>query len=605
MRHFKHSSMFIGLLFMLMTMGTGCDKKKGNTTPSSNNTEIPPVINAAWSELDPAQFIQVNTQSPQPTFKRQDFSWTPNLLPEGTKPGSWKTNTKDGVSKVSLETTFAGRPLDASWTMTQGDPQALWQVRLDKIELPRLAQPIEFTTTLPPGELTYLDSTMSRRTLGKRRVTLHSWDPQWIQWRSGKDVITFSGWSVDHLTLTANDKGGVDLTFALWSPQQHPPVSACEVQGRSGLSLAHHMLVSFGTRHDLSPARLPSGFEAAIVPVFKHASGAKAPNASDWNMRVQTLLHGHSDKQDPRHGNGGLAGTNLGGSIVYPSDLGDISAKTLKNMPASINAVHDRPPRGSDEAGAFVAQNFPCKAVLGRRKSSAQHILVELQGDHDGRQLNSLAQRTAYKLGDRKIQSLPPAFVPGLPAHLVMTTLQANKRMLTDQMLSTAYLQQLRQSQGIAWFAVPLVATRNPLSQASKTQLLAPERQGHWTLDATLAKSLGALELAQEERTVTSMSIRKLIAHKRAMDALRLHELPNGSLEIHNPGPEITGATFVTPTASTIVINGEAAANTKTVTLKEGTTQTWFWLNLPKGKTTLNTQEGQALGLPPTQWVLK
>lgn len=592
-------------------------KKTAKTSKKTTDTSpLPEQTPTSWSSIDSEQSIDVLTTGNGPVFKLQDFALTADLAPSDSGPQQWSKKTIKGGHQLNGATKWKSHHVDMAWTLMEGNPQTRMSMTLNRISLAHLGEPLTSSITLPKGKLSYISNELRREDFKQQSVTLNNWTPGWIKWTNDTHTLTFADWSFDLVDIERDNKGQITITFTLWNPKQHPPVAACDVKGRETLTLKHHMTLAFGSRQDVIAGRLPGGYESALIPLFSNPGAhpdaelkkAKHLDDQDWVLRARTLLHGHSSLSDPRHGNGGLLGLGQGGTILAPSDVNPKAlAPLLKDLkPTRASIAYERAPSASDKQGTFVAKSFPCKAVLGRRSGANEQVLVELGNPHDGSYLNALKSRIAMVIGDQRVMTVPPAFTPSLPGHVVLPQLSGQRSMLTDQLLSKLYLKRLQKERGIAWFSTPMVATRNPLIDAAKDQLLDPERQGHWTLNPILAKALGGLELAQEDRSVAMLGIKPLLDYHRHLKQLHLTETPDGGFIITNNGDTLREVTFIVRSATTVVVDKTPLKTTKSVTSQDGTTQTWFWLNIKKGTTHVSFQEGQrSRALKPTSWNIK
>lgn len=589
--------------------------KQGESSAAGADDELLELQQAAWAELEPAQTIEVTLTAQGPTFKERDFELTPTLLPtQHVSDPQWKIQEKE--TRVSLEGSarFKSAYIDARWDLDKGDPQASWSMKLNRVPLHQLSEPIELELTLPKGKITYIDEELRRRELGEKAVTLHAWTPGWLKWSNGQRALTLAEWSFDHVRLEPLKDGKVKLTFSVWDPRQHPSVAHCEVRGRDGLTLEHQMSVVFGERQDIVPARHAGGFEAAIVPIFvdprwhpnKKLHEGIAQGTEDMLNRARTLLYGHSSSQEPRYGNGGLLGTNQGGTLLIEPELYDqpelkALAKELETTKAELGPY--RAPKRQDSAMTFSGPSLSCEAYLERRDAASKQTLIELEAPQDGSYNNAIKPKVAMVIGDEERLSLPSAFVPELPATMSVPMLSGQRGALTEQAFSKLYVQRLIKERGVMWFATPLIGTRNPLVELAQDQLIEPDRYGHWTLDPELSSALGQLELHQEGESLTLLSAKSLNQYWRAARQVQLREQPDGALLLLNTQEPISQFTIITHGATITTVDGSTVAHSKDLTAQSGDPQRWFWFDLKKGAARVNFQESRdAQALKPTLW---
>ncbi len=567
-----------------------------------------------WAELPARQEITVSMAPQGPAFARGAQRLSATLWPEGVTQERWaQAPGEQGVMGLEGAARWQGAPVDVRWALMPGDPQARVTMKLAKAPRALLGAPIEATLRLPPGEVSYLSDGLWREALGDEEVTLNSWTPGWLRWGEGEGAITLSEWSFDQVRVK-RDAEGVTLRLVWWHPSHHPAIASCpEVPGRDTLTLAHAMTWTFGARLDVVAGRLGQGYEAAVAPLLVDPSAYGAPalldgaaiDAADWATRARAILFGHSSAEDPRYGNGGLLGIDQGAALAAPEGMWDapevraLADELADRGRVTLGALGPRPPAG----GVGVWRELDCQAYLGRRDDAAREAMVVM--GREGAATNMIASRVTLELGQQRAMSAPPATLAGLPLWLELERLPIERAAWLEGALGREALRELVAARGVTWFAAPLVATRNPLVRAAQVQLLAPERQGRWTLDPALTSALTRVELAQESREVMLASPVALAQHWARARQVRLYERPDGNIALYNPHDEaLPHLTLIwsgpggSPTLDEVTPDG-----LKSITTPRGEAQSWAWWTLPAGASTLRFQDAEE-GLAATRWRL-
>lgn len=589
------------------TPASGASSKEGSTAGKEDallDTPLP----ISWAEHEPSETIEVELQANGPVLRVGSLEWSPTPTLEGLEDLSWKTSREGSRTQITGRGQWNGKPAMLRWIIEEKDPQISLTIELTSVDINQLATPIKATLALPGdgGELWRVRSDFQRDAIRNRRM-LDAWSPQWLQWRSDDRTLSFTGWNADRVHVDPEEHA---LDFSLWHPAHHPPLSGCG--DLDAVTLRYRLEVTIGDRLDLVTSRLPSGHQAALAPLFIAATDhpdatlkeGTPKDALDWSARVQTLLYGHSFEEDPRFGNGGLLGIELGGGVTVPAAW--YEEKAVKSLRDRTDETRARIiPRGEVKGAAIsMTPELGCASFAG--KNNAQVYLGLGTMHPSSAPINALLPSTAMVIGDEQVQTSLPGFVDGRPAHLELPLLSGSRRALTDGYFSREKLHKLLTERGIAWFATPLVATRNPLVGASREALLEPERQGHWTLAPNLARALGNVELINEDGRLLVTHPGELLNHWRATRRVQLRELADGSYALLNPGPPIKGFTLIAPGDITPSIGEDGAAplGREVLSPRDGETQTWFWWDLKEGVTHLRFGAGDASESPlqPVLW---
>jgi hypothetical protein len=559
----------------------GCDKKTPATPPEAPSTAQRPDDTPVWIAPDaPVTRLTLTAQGPSMAHEQAAPLLIAPTLAGGAEP--WSI---DHDAMLHATRWHTGQ-LTQRWEITPGDPTLRATLALDAMPTQATEQPLTLTLSLPPGELDVIDDTMSLAHVQAEAAT-HAWTPGWLRWRSGEQVVTFVHSGGERMEIK-RDEAGITLSWTLWSPELHPLLKGCEAQ-ITGWSLDARWEVTLGDRAPVIPSRLPGGFQAAIAPVFispaltgrKDLRESDATSAQDWLARARTLIHGHSASTDPRFGNGGLLGGQLGGTLSAPAKIAaDISVMGYaKGLPEQVEIAAEN----AAEASTALFTGQPSCANLATPGATNTPVALALGG-------------VTSKLPDMLTSA--PGVSSGAPLTVTVPALNGQRSTLTTSALSRPALQQLQRQRGLAWFTTPLVATRNPLVAAAQEALLEPERQGHWTLHPELTAALGEIELLQESETLLFAPVGMLMRRWRAAQRVAVSPLPDGSWLLHNPGAPIPDFTLISPEPSLLTtppgaqdkLTGDGAAQ-----------QRWIWLALPTGFTRILAT---APPIAPVRWQL-
>ncbi len=488
---------------------------------------------------------------------------------------------------------YAGNPARFEWKLATGSPHTLFEGSLSATRA-ALTEPIVSAITLPDGELTYVDGALMRVPFAGTATVLDALTSGPVVWRRGNDVVSLSQWSAERVTLAASEAGGYVVQFHWWDPELHETREGCEKQlAELQIALTPSVTISFGAVPDAARGRLPKGVASAVVPIFfdplhvedPRFQDAASASAEDYAVRARTIAFGHSSPKDARHGNGGLAGLEVGGTIVVPAAYAADDAVFAELVTAvsatTIELVPEAELRPSDCTAWAAALAQPDRALL-RASRTFDGKFPNLFGN---------GQRTS---------------IPGMAGEAATwqaTQLTGRRKDVVMQALSSTYLSRLADARGIAILEIPIVATRNPLVAASAEALLEPERAGHWTIQDDLARALGEVELLSEGERFDFVGIRRLASYTRRASQVVFDEVGDGTWLVHNNGAEaVDGYTLVLSGAVAATVDGEPVKSAARA-LGNGDTQTWLWWDLSPGATyTLGITRAEATPRTGVSW---
>lgn len=589
--------------------------ERGGVGSSEEARLLDDPLPVSWTQVTPEQTIEISLESGGPRLRLGQLDWSPTPQIEGIESVSWRRKREGQVTELIGRGELLRSPITIRWRIQEGDPQLHLSVALDDVAARQLTEPIVATLELPPGQLEHIDRAYQRAALTEP-VSKGPWAPRWVQWSGQEQTISVTGWTFDRVEVRPGEAGrGATLRVALWHPAHHPPMRGCpEVEG---LNLRWRAQITLGERLDVLPSRLPGGHLAAVAPVFvdpKHHPDAALhrggpQGAKDWAKRARTLLYGYSSEEDPRFGNGGLLGLELGGALALPTSWAEVPE--VRALLERLEAAPVRPAWRLGEQGAQAAPEGAQLLVRERpacellERGERTHLVFEPSGAQQAAR-NVLAPSVAMVVGDEEVRETLPGFMQGRPSYLELDLLSGERRALTRQVMGKKALEALLAERGIMWFGAPLVATRNPLEASSAEALLEPERGGQWTLAPSLARALGQIELLDQRPQLLFTDPGRLMEHWRRARRVQLRELADGTFLVLNPGPALPGFTLIAPGDVTPTIGEEETEpqGREVITPREGTMQTWFWWELAPGQTHVRFGGGEldGEGLPSVLW---
>ena len=436
------------------------------------------------------------------------------------------------------------------WTAAAGNPHTIVAGSLTAPTSDGEAppDPIISHVVLPDGEVVYSDSKLHRVPLASS-LDLHSIGAGPIVWRNGDDAVTFWQWQADRVRIAVAKDGGFVVSFVWYDPALHH--TSC-TDGERKIDFG--VSVSFADVPAMTVSRFPDGIASAVVPIFtdpRELSEASlrdgvAANPDDFASRLRTVAAGHSSPEDARHGNGGLAGLDVGGTLVVPDEW------------AEADSVSDLETLLSESRIELVSASQ-------LNPDACADLALVAPHDFDGRFPNILGPAGKASL---------PGWV-GADVHWQPTRLTGRRRDVVTQALSSIYLNKLADARGLAVLEIPLVATRNPLVAAAAESLLEPERGGHWTIHTELARALAEVELGKESGRFDFMGLGELTDHLSTVARLQFDQREDGRWRIHNPtDADAVGVTLIVEGEPTLEIGADADRVRRPV--GNGTEQTWI-----------------------------
>ncbi|MEZ4461687.1 MAG: hypothetical protein R3E66_18585 [bacterium] len=525
---------------------------------------------AVWPGGDP---IRVHpTQGTMPLDPQHVLALTPAT--EGATWTDWSLTTGEAATEMRRTGALRGMQTTARWVFSNGNPQLVFEWSTPTLPHDAAGEEILLSFELPAGDVRYVDAQQRVVPFVGKDVVIPPAAPRWLEWRGAQRTLVFSQWTADQMRITPVESG-VRLDLVVWDPAMHVEAD-CVPEPGPGLKAS--MMLTVGEEPAIFAARLADGRQSAIVPIFVDggtsaiAQEGASLNAADYARRVRTLALGHSDSEDPRHGNGGLVGASLGGTFLASAEqlaADEVGAVSQALAGTTVDLAVDN---------QSTTARIQCETMEGRK------TLVDLRAGAawEGNYHNDVA-------------SVPPVD-GGWPTVWTTPVLDGSREAVTDQILSKPYLDQARRDRAVIVFQTPLVATRNPLVDAFNHSLIVPERQGQWTIAPEFERRLADLELDQEVSWHAVLSADALMGQIRSSQAMKIVREADGSWTVNG---KMSGLTLVIPGQHAVSINGTPA---QAQDVGDSQPQTWVVLDVD-GSAKVEVAEAQKL--EPIQWVFQ
>ncbi|MFW5966093.1 MAG: hypothetical protein ACOCV2_01190 [Persicimonas sp.] len=496
----------------------------------------------------------------------------------------WEMHETESHTYVVGDGDYDGAPARAVWTFADGNPQAHFGLSLTDVPAKHLSDDAMLDLTLPEGD----SETAAPLEAMPDEVSTA------VRWRGGDHLLTFDNWTGEMLApLPGDSEDATVLGFVLWSEEAGKAWSVCEEETEATFDARAAFTVTLGGHTPVARWPQPEGQQGRMVPVFgdpsEHEDAELHEGATDdpdrWVDRARTLVHGHSNPEEPRYGNGGLLGNNLGGTIIVPSDLADKEAvhRFAESLEGSSVELLAESNAELPQSGVRLSDDPSCDDLL-EAASESTSVLLEAR-DESGVEVSAPAFSSRARLA--------PLVAP--------RAFDGQLKTLVDQGFGRA--QRLFDERGTIVFQTPFVATRNPLIGAAKEALLHPERHGQWTLSTPLSDTLADMEIWREEMPVEVTSLSEAARYVDGARSAWWGWDDEGNLLIGHAGEEtITDFTIALPGRVAGRVDGEPIES-RPVTSDAGEA-TLLWWDLEPGKTRveLSGVDYEADDLRPVDW---
>jgi len=297
------------------------------------------------------------------------------------------------------------------------------------------------------------------------------------------------------------------------------------------------LVVGIGDAPIASALSIPAEARMVSTPIFvdpstlgiSHLADAQADSPRDLSRRLRALAYGHSDRDDPRYGNGGLLAHNLGGVFAIPARWWDDPAiEQLRSSldGSSIEVIPDSPVAGDSSSNSTIlAKTNDCAALTAGDDNERPTTIIIPDLDTD------------VPLDTPVAAPFDPVVSPGV--------LPSDRDELLDRLFDVGAPDGLAAPGTRRPAIVPVVATRNPLVDIASDSILSPDRNGHWNLDDALARRLTGLDFDDDAHRRHTTGFSPLRQRLDEQSESLAHWTPDGALELAPPGDGLRDLYFL------------------------------------------------------------
>ena len=434
----------------------------------------------------------------------------------------WSSEEYEGWTVLSAEAQDSDiGVLGRIWT-APGFPAAI--IELDAhIAGAALAEPLTATTVVPGGDGELLSAGLKRRSTDGGAIDRFPI----LAGRFGSLGPTLQihspGAAMGH-TVEAGDTDELAIQWTLWPGLDD--AGECLADDAATRTISMRLIVEFGDHPLVAALPVPPGTQAMSTPIFVDApniqgdpwADGRARNAGDMARRLRALAYGHSDRSDPRYGNGGLLAADMG--AIFAIDPQWWHDESMQGLRRSLEGTDiELVPRGSVDdletlsPGVQISTEDPCAALFppGTDGDAPPPILERTDGDRSFDQALAAPLLPLAKVGEA-------------------TT---GRDALLDRLFASDHEGALFASGEHRTLFVPLVATRNPLKDIFEDNLLSPERGGHWMPHDAFARRLSRHELSDSTHQLHSTGFEALQRRRNTARKALSFWSPEGTLEHH------------------------------------------------------------------------
>lgn len=319
------------------------------------------------------------------------------------------------------------------------------------------------------------------------------------------------------------------IEWRLWAGLDDGDVADC-LDDETARDVSGRLVFSFGDHPTVGALATPPQARSLSIPVIvdpparsdNPLEDGRASDAEDFARRLRALAFGHSDRDDPRFGNGGLLAHDMGAVFAVPARWWEDPA--VERLRASLDQTQiDVVPAGDAE----VAGDGP---VFVDQQPTCANIGDFSEGEHTDFPRWILA-------GDGDVPSSAPLTAATEPIAEI-------GRSSTDRDEVLSWLFGLDDPGGLfvpgerRSAAIPLVATRNPLEEIADHQILEPDRSGHWKLGDALTRQFIERQFEPRAKHFLSASFDAVGPRDKMTRNGPVHWAPDGVLQRPEDGPE-------------------------------------------------------------------
>lgn len=475
-----------------------------------------------WSELEAGKPIRIDIDDP-PGWTKGDQSllWGPKF--DGLTM-HWSTSARDGWNVAVGRGESEDIDVDAQIWTAPGFPLAIVDLTA-QLRGPALGDPLTATTSVAGLNGTVLSGSLRPHSTGEMDDDRDLLAARFDDVGPGVSMHSVAG-ATGHLQAPADD-GERSIDWTIWPGVDVAPPCFDDAKHTTSLRL----VVQFGDHPLVAPLPAPAEARSMGTPIFVDApnvdgdvwADGRARNGRDFARRLRALAYGHSDRDDPRFGNGGLLAAEMGAVFVIPHQWwNEPSMADLRRSLAEteIEVVPTGDVDGRSPSSTRLVDGDDCPGIAGHH-GDAQPDLFLVQ----------------YHTHNRPYEaSITAPLSPVVEAGMVTS----KRDELLDRVFAFNDGNALFATGAHRAFFIPLTATRNPLEDIASENLLTPNRDGHWTLHGALTRRLTSYEMATASRTHHSTSFEDLVAHRRQHGQAVPHWSPGGGFEYHHsPGDHL------------------------------------------------------------------
>lgn len=460
-----------------------------------DDRDVPLQHPQGWADIDPVERIDVELGDPLRWTDGDDATLLAGPAVDGIDL-EWTESDSDGWTTLDASGQSQAAELRIRVWFTERLPVAVIDVEA-QVRGEFLGEPLDLTTTVDADGGEFVDGSLSHHLLDGAAGD----GTDLLAARLAIDDTNTHLYSSPEATgRIADTAHGVELNWNLW-----PGVSGFEDCGEDGdgftRSTSGRLVVQFGDHPLVAPLPVPAGHRAVATPLFVEPTAAgpnpwddgRSRDALEYARRFRALAFGHSDRSDPRYGNGGLLATNLGGTFAVPS--GWWTEEPVRDLRDSLEGTEIEviPVEPTDDADVRIVDPGDCRAV------------TTAGGEHS-------APVVIRHRNERPPTELPVASPMGPVVEAGNTP--ANRREVLDRLFAFEHPEGLFADGAHRTGFVPVVATRNPLVDIADEAILQPDARGHWTLHESLTRRLSRYEMSPRSDEYAAMGLGQLAEHR-------------------------------------------------------------------------------------------
>ncbi len=485
------------------------------------DTDLIPPMDApdAWADLDSSYELNLLLED-MPHFSYDGTPILRGLGIEGTSP-EWSVYDVDGWTVASGVLGIDGVSAHTAIWTAPGFPMAIIDMDVE-IYAERAGDEVTAMTFIKSDDAEFLTSSLEHRSdtrdAGGEELLA-------ARFATSGPVVQLSSSDGAAGRLVEGPDGHIAIQWTLWPGDE--TVSGClEEDARAHASL--RLIVHFGDHPLVAPLPVPADATALGTPIFVDATATTgdpwvdgtARDAEDLALRLRSLAFGHSDREDPRYGNGGLLATDMGAVFAIPPTWWDEEPIRALRRSLEGTAIEIIPETDLDigerhTTGALMTDGGDCS------------IFTDAAAPNRFELIPVTTNSSNYPFHNGLSSPLPPVIDVGKsPRHRDSVLARQFETGRTESLLSAGSYRAL---------VIPVVATRNPLVDVFENNILSPERHGQWTLHEDLTREFVRRELNDASLSLQTLSFRDLLDHRHRHRRALPYFKPDGTLNLATP----------------------------------------------------------------------